>query len=53
MALRRIDGVNDAGEEEVKLVDATGKVRYVIARGDDESDEAFEARVAECLAMGV
>jgi len=51
MTYERVDGVNDAGEQEVRWVDPTRpvgrQVRAVIARGDGESDADFEARVVE------
>ena len=50
MALQRVDGVNGAGEEEVKLMDGT-KAKAVITRGDDESDTDFEARIDEVYAI--
>ena len=50
MDYQRVDGVNGAGEEEVKLMDGK-RVAAVITRGDGESDEAFEARIVETDAI--
>ena len=49
MDYQRVDGVNGAGEEEVKLMD--GKRVAAVTRGDGESDEAFEARIVETDAI--
>jgi len=46
MTYTRVDGVNGAGEQEVTLMDG-GKVKAVITRGDGETDQAFEQRIAE------
>lgn len=46
MTYERVDGVNGAGEQEVKLMDG-GKVKAVITRGDGESDVDFENRIVE------
>ena len=50
MALQRVDGVNGAGEEEVKLMDGN-KEKVVITRGDGESDADYEARIDETYAI--
>lgn len=50
MDYQRVDGVNGAGEEEVKLMDGK-RVAAVITRGDGESDADFETRVAETYAI--
>lgn len=50
MTYERVDGVNDAGEQEVTLMNGTKRIA-VIARGDGESDEAFEARIVETDAI--
>ena len=46
MTYTRVDGMNDAGEQEVKLMDGS-KVKAVITRGDGETDADFENRIAE------
>jgi len=46
MDYQRVDGVNDAGEEEVKLMYGKREVA-IITRGDGESDADFENRIVE------